>query len=61
MEKHYWKMIGDTQERVAKSLQIQVLDRESPLSLLRRFCRSYGYRAGEILHLPGGVHDGGVL
>ncbi len=30
MEKHYWKMIGDTQERVAKSLQIQVLDRESP-------------------------------
>lgn len=30
MEKHYWKMIGDTQERVVKSLQIQVLDRESP-------------------------------
>lgn len=30
MEKHYQKMIRDTQDRVEKSLQIQVLDRESP-------------------------------
>lgn len=30
MEKHYQKMIQDTQDRVVKSLQIQVLDRESP-------------------------------
>lgn len=30
MEKHYRKMIEDTQNRVVKSLQIQVLDRESP-------------------------------
>lgn len=30
MEKHYRKMILDTQDRVEKSLQIQVLDKESP-------------------------------
>ena len=30
MEKHYQKMIQDTQDRVVKSLQIQILDRESP-------------------------------
>ncbi|MDE5591073.1 MAG: hypothetical protein K2J60_18360, partial [Acetatifactor sp.] len=30
MEKHYQKMIRDTQDRVEKSLQIQVLDKESP-------------------------------
>ena len=30
MEKHYQKMIQDTQDRAAKSLQIQVLDKESP-------------------------------
>ena len=30
MEKHYRKMILDTQDRVVKSLQIQILDRESP-------------------------------
>ncbi len=30
MEKHYQKMIRDTEDRVLKSLQIQVLDRESP-------------------------------
>lgn len=30
MEKHYQKMIRDTQDRVVKSLQIQILDRESP-------------------------------
>lgn len=30
MEKHYQKMILDTQDRVVKSLQIQILDRESP-------------------------------
>ena len=30
MEKHYRKMVQDTEERVVKSLQIQVLDRESP-------------------------------
>ena len=30
MEKHYQKIIQDTQDRVAKSLQIQVLDEESP-------------------------------
>lgn len=29
MEKHYWKMIKDTEDRALKSLQIQVLDRES--------------------------------
>ena len=30
MEKHYQKMLRDTEDRVVKSLQIQVLDRESP-------------------------------
>ena len=30
MEKHYQKMIQDTQDRVVKSLQIQILDKESP-------------------------------
>ena len=30
MEEHYQKMIRDTQDRVVKSLQIQILDRESP-------------------------------
>ena len=30
MEKHYQKMILDTQDRVVKSLQIQVTDRENP-------------------------------
>lgn len=30
MEKHYQKMIRDTQDRVEKSLQIQILDKESP-------------------------------
>lgn len=30
MEKHYRKMIQDTQDRVVKSLQIQILDKESP-------------------------------
>lgn len=30
MEKHYRKMIRDTEERVIKSLQIQVSDRENP-------------------------------
>ena len=30
MEKHYQKMIQDTQDRVVKSLQIQVTDRENP-------------------------------
>lgn len=30
MEKHYQKMIRDTQDRVIKSLQIQVLDQKSP-------------------------------
>lgn len=30
MEKHYQRMILDTQDRVVKSLQIQILDRESP-------------------------------
>ncbi len=30
MERHYRKMIADTENRVARSLQIQVLDRESP-------------------------------
>ena len=30
MEKHYWKIIQDTQDRVVKSLEIQVLDENSP-------------------------------
>ncbi len=30
MEKHYRRMVQDTQDRVVKSLQIQILDRESP-------------------------------
>ena len=30
MERHYQKMIQDTQDRVVKSLQIQVLDKNSP-------------------------------
>ncbi len=30
MERHYQKIIQDTQDRVVKSLQIQVLDQESP-------------------------------
>lgn len=30
MEKHYQKMISDTRDRVVKSLQIQILDPESP-------------------------------
>ena len=30
MEKHYQKMIRDTQDRVVKSLQIQVLEEGSP-------------------------------
>lgn len=30
MEKHYQRMIQDTQDRVVKSLQIQILDEESP-------------------------------
>lgn len=30
MEKHYQKMIWDTQDRVLKSLQIQVLDKNNP-------------------------------
>lgn len=30
MEKHYQRMVLDTQDRVVKSLQIQILDRESP-------------------------------
>ncbi len=30
MERHYQKMLLDTRDRVVKSLQIQVLDRESP-------------------------------
>ena len=31
MEKHYQKIIQDTQDRVVKSLQIQILDKDSPL------------------------------
>ena len=30
MERHYQKIIQDTQDRVVKSLQIQVLDQKSP-------------------------------
>jgi len=30
MEKHYKKMIYDTENRVTKSLQIQMLDENSP-------------------------------
>ena len=30
MEKHYQKIVQDTQDRVVKSLQIQILDKESP-------------------------------
>ena len=30
MERHYQKILLDTRDRVVKSLQIQVLDRESP-------------------------------
>ena len=30
MEKHYQKMVADTQDRVVKSLQMQISDRESP-------------------------------
>lgn len=30
MEKHYQKIIQDTQDRVVKSLQIQILDKDSP-------------------------------
>ncbi len=30
MEKHYWKMVRDTEDRVLRSLQIQVLEEDSP-------------------------------
>ena len=30
MERHYQRMIQDTQDRVARSLQIQILEKDSP-------------------------------
>lgn len=58
MEKHYQKMIQDTQDRVVKSLQIQILDKESQIW---RVCGSYGNRSGEVRDLPHSQHDGGLL
>ena len=57
MEKHYQKMISDTRDRVVKSLQIQILDPESP---------RYGGFAdpagiGEVRNLPHRQHGGGIL
>ena len=30
MERHYQRMIQDTQDRVARSLHIQILEKDSP-------------------------------